>query len=74
MKRKVGGWVLFGVGIFLVISSIYTGVAGTFEYGVGDIRILFEVATTAVPSAFCIWFGLRLVKSKPRLLESQINQ
>ena len=43
MKRKVGGWILFSVGIVLVGATIYGIFGSAIDYGsFFDIRVLIE--------------------------------
>lgn len=60
MKRKVGGWVLFGFGIVL----IGTGISSCFDYEFGDIRGIIESLICVIPGAFAIWGGWRLAHPK----------
>jgi hypothetical protein len=61
MKARIGGWILFGFGIFLAIGAIIY-IPGMILYG-ADVKIGLEFASFAVPAGFCIWGGWKLAHS-----------
>ena len=65
-KRKVGGWVLFGVGIFFIVSAIQIGVIELID-GVAGLKIGLEVAIVATPASLALWGGWKLAHPKKKL-------
>lgn len=62
MKRRIGGWILFGFGIFLAIGAMIMYIPGMLLYGV-NLKIGLEFILLAVPAGFCIWGGWKLAHS-----------
>lgn len=62
-KRKVGGWALFGVGIFFIVSAIQIGVIELID-GVAGLKIGLEVAIVATPASLALWGGWKLAHPK----------
>ena len=67
MKRKVGGWVLFIIGIFFIGTCINILITDYLGWGI-TLKTLLEMLVTAVPGALALWGGWKLAHPKPKLI------
>jgi hypothetical protein len=65
-KRKVGGWVLFSLGIWLGLSTLIGIPKSIIYYGGADIRVGLEALLPAILAFFLIWGGWKLAHPKPK--------
>jgi len=65
-KRKVGGWVLFAAGIFLIAVSIGMGIFALID-NLPALKMVFLIGIWAGPASVALWGGWKLAhpKSKP---------
>jgi len=66
-KRKVGGWVLFGVGVFLAVLSIQFGILGLID-NLPSLEIAIMVSMVAGPASLALWGGWKLAHPRPKII------
>lgn len=66
-KRKVGGWILFGVGIWFMIGAILIGIIDLID-NMLSLKTAVEIAITAVPAGLALWGGWKLAHPKPKVI------
>lgn len=74
-KRKVGGWILFAVGIFFMVAAVQIGIIDLID-NVASLKTAIEIGITAVPAGLALWGGWKLAhwKRKTINIEERIEQ